>query len=160
MLLNERFINLPYVLVPQLHESLPEDLRFTKRQEDIEDPKEFDYQYLLVISRYSIENAKSKRQAAAAAATNKRMRLTTPSSNAAEEKLYYKAEDELFLRSAEAQFSFKTIFRETMDDGTKKVIVGGGKNAPETQYKLVYLIKYSAYENRVKELGGFLKALQ
>jgi hypothetical protein len=31
LLLNERLINLPYILVPQLHESLPEDLRFTKR---------------------------------------------------------------------------------------------------------------------------------
>ncbi|TNV78286.1 hypothetical protein FGO68_gene12590 [Halteria grandinella] len=157
LLLNERLINLPYILVPQLHESLPEDLRFTKRQDDIEDPKEFDYQYLLVISRYSIENARSKRQQAAQA-TNKRMRLATPSST--EEKLYYKAEDELFLRSAESHFSFKTIFRETMEDGTKKVIVGGGKNAPETQYKLVYLIRYSAYENRIRELNGFLKALQ
>ena len=56
LLLNERMINLPYVLVPQLHETLPEDIRFTKKQDDIQDPKEFDYQYILVISRYSIEN--------------------------------------------------------------------------------------------------------
>lgn len=131
LLLNERFINLPYILVPQLHDSLPEDLKFTKRQDDIEDPKEFDYQYLLVISRYSIENARSKKIQAAAAQANKRMRLTTPSTTG-EEKLYYKAEDELFLRHAEVSFSFKTIYRETMEDGTKKVIVGGGPNAPET----------------------------
>ena len=56
LLLNERMINLPYVLVPQLHETLPEDIRFTKKQDDIQDPKEFDYQFILVISRYSIEN--------------------------------------------------------------------------------------------------------
>jgi hypothetical protein len=49
-------INLPYVLVPQLHEALPDDIKFTKKQDDVEDPREFDYQYLLVISRYSIEN--------------------------------------------------------------------------------------------------------
>ncbi len=47
-----------------------------------------------------------------------------------------------------------------MDDGTKKNIVGGGKGAPETQYKLVYLIKYSEYEKRIKEIQPFLKALQ
>lgn len=99
LLLNERLINLPYVLVPQLHESLPEDLRFTKRQDDIEDPKEFDYQYLLVISRYSIENAKSKKQQGVGA--NKRMRMAAAAGSGTEEKLYYKAEDELFLRSAE-----------------------------------------------------------
>jgi len=56
LLLNERMINLPYVLVPQLHETLPDDIKFTKKQDDIEDPREFDYQYILVISRYSIEN--------------------------------------------------------------------------------------------------------
>ena len=64
------------------------------------------------------------------------------------------------MRSAEVSFSFKTIFRETLEDGTKKAIVGGGQNAPETQYKLIYLIKWSEYERRLKELGGFLKALQ
>jgi hypothetical protein len=47
---------MPVLLVPQLHQSLPEDLKFTKKQDDIEDPKEFDYEYLLVISRYTIEN--------------------------------------------------------------------------------------------------------
>lgn len=46
-----------------------------------------------------------------------------------------------------------------MQDGTKKSIVGGGQNAPETQYKLIYLIKWSEYEKRLKELQGFLKAL-
>ncbi len=56
LLVNERMINLPYVVVPQLHEGLPEDIKFTKKQDDVEDPREFDYQYLLVISRYSIEN--------------------------------------------------------------------------------------------------------
>ena len=29
-------------------------------------------------------------------------------------------------------FSYKTIFRETMEDGSKKTIVGGGQGAPET----------------------------
>jgi hypothetical protein len=47
---------MPVLLVPQLHQSLPEDLKFTKKQDDIENPKEFDYEYLLVISRYTIEN--------------------------------------------------------------------------------------------------------
>ena len=58
LLLNERMINLPYLLVPQLHEALPEDIKFTKKQDDVEDPREFDYHYLLVISRYTIENPK------------------------------------------------------------------------------------------------------
>jgi hypothetical protein len=63
------------------------------------------------------------------------------------------------LRHAEVSFSFKTIYRETLADGTKKSVVGGGNNAPETQYKLIYLIKYSEYEKHLKELQPFLKAL-
>jgi hypothetical protein len=47
-----------------------------------------------------------------------------------------------------------------MQDGTKKSIVGGGANAPETHYKLAYLIKWSEYERRLKELPSYLKALQ
>jgi hypothetical protein len=145
-------INLPYVLVPQLHEALPEDIKFTKKQDDVEDPREFDYHYLLVISRYTIENP--KKAAANASEVGLKRQKTS------EERLFYKAEDELFLRSAELSFSFKTIFRETMQDGSKKSIVGGGANAPETHYKLVYLIKWAEYERRLKELPGYLKALQ
>jgi len=143
LLLNERLINLPYELVPQMHESVPEDLKFTKQQDDIEDPREFDYQYLLVITKYAVENKKRGAKG----------------TTGGEEKLYYKAEDEMFVRHAEASFAFKTTFRETLEDGTKKNIVGGGQGAPETQYKLVYLIKYSEYQKRARELQAFLKSL-
>lgn len=51
LLLNERLVNLPSLLVPQLHGQLPEDIKFTKKQDDIKDPKEFDYEYILAISR-------------------------------------------------------------------------------------------------------------
>jgi hypothetical protein len=37
-----------------------------------------------------------------------------------------------------------------LEDGTKKLFLSGG--GPETPYKLVYLIKYSEYEKRIKEL--------
>lgn len=95
-----------------------------------------------MISRYSVENPRKGK------------------APVKEEKLYYKAEDELFLRSAELSFSFKTTFRETLADGTKLNIVGGGSKAPETQYKLIYVIKYSEYERRTKEIKAFLNALQ
>jgi hypothetical protein len=135
LLLNERLINLPFVLVPELHQSLPEDIRFTKKQDDIEDPKEFDYHYLLVISRYSVENESRMGQ--------KKQKV--------QEKLYYKSEDDLFSKNAEVSFSFKTIFRETTEEG-KKINIIGGNGGPETHYKLIYLIKYSEYEKRGKEL--------
>jgi hypothetical protein len=38
-----------------------------------------------------------------------------------------------------------------LEDGTKKLFIGGG-GGPETHYKLVYLIKTSEYEKRIKEL--------
>ena len=138
LLLNERLINLPFELVPQLHGSLPEDLKFTKKQDDIEDPREFDYSYLLVISKYAIENPKKNK----GGQVEKKQK--------GDEKLYYKPEDEIFSKHAEVNFAFKAVFRETMEDGTKKTITGGG--GPETLYKMIYLIKYSEFEKRIKEL--------
>jgi hypothetical protein len=54
LLLNERLVNMPFLLVPELHGAIPEDIKFTKKQDDIEDPREFDYEYLLVITRFTI----------------------------------------------------------------------------------------------------------
>jgi hypothetical protein len=51
LLVTERFINLPGEVIPNLFAELPDDLAFTKKQSDIKDPREFDYQYLLVISK-------------------------------------------------------------------------------------------------------------
>jgi len=46
-------INLPVDIVPSLHTELPDDLEFTKAQDDIDEPKEFNYKYLLVLSRFT-----------------------------------------------------------------------------------------------------------
>ena len=54
LLMAERMINLPAQIVPSMHTELPEDIAFTKEQDDIENPKEFDYSYLLVLSRFTI----------------------------------------------------------------------------------------------------------
>ena len=51
LLVTERLINLPSEIVPALLSELPDDLEWTKKQDDIKDIREFDYQYLLVISK-------------------------------------------------------------------------------------------------------------
>mmetsp|Transcript_16083 Transcript_16083/g.11323 ORF Transcript_16083/g.11323 Transcript_16083/m.11323 type:complete len:136 (-) Transcript_16083:332-739(-) len=56
LLMTERMINLPIDVVPSLHKEIPEDLNFTKEQDDIDDPKEFEYDYLLVLSKYATKN--------------------------------------------------------------------------------------------------------
>jgi len=56
LLLNERLVNMTPMVVPQMHQQVKDDLEFTKQQDDIEDPKEFDYDYFLVISRFTISN--------------------------------------------------------------------------------------------------------
>lgn len=43
VLITERFINLPSEVIPNLHSDLPEDLQWTKKQDDIKDIREFDY---------------------------------------------------------------------------------------------------------------------
>ena len=137
MLLNERFVNLPLDVVPEMHRALPDDLKFTKKQDDIKDPREFDYEYLLVISRFTRENKKKGKG----------------KQESAGERLYYKYEDEVMSKGAEVCFEFKTRFKEVLEDGTKQFFTGGGiGGGPETHYKLVYLIRMSEYEKRLKEL--------
>jgi len=92
LLMAERMLNLPAQIVPCLHTELPDDLAFTKEQDDIENPKEFDYTYLLVLSRYTVP----VKQAKEAAPT---------------EKLYYKWEDCVLLPASEISFTFKATFR-------------------------------------------------
>eukprot|EP00347_Sterkiella_histriomuscorum_P017446 403349340 len=149
LLLNERMVNLPFQEVaPQLHSSIPEDIKFTKKQDDIEDPREFDYEYLLAITRYTVDNMDLKKN------KNQTQQEQPKTGNT---KMFYKPEDELFSRHAEVQFSYKTTFRETMQDGTKKNVVGAGQGAPEIHYKMIYLIKYSEYEKRIREIPKFFQ---
>mmetsp|Transcript_36570 Transcript_36570/g.56129 ORF Transcript_36570/g.56129 Transcript_36570/m.56129 type:complete len:165 (+) Transcript_36570:71-565(+) len=56
LLVSERLVNMPASVVPHLHGELPEDLEFTKAQDDIEDPKEFEYKYILMLSKFTIPN--------------------------------------------------------------------------------------------------------
>jgi len=53
---NERLVNMPPDTIPPLHTQLPEDLKFTKEQDDVIDKKEFDYEYLIVISKFTVDN--------------------------------------------------------------------------------------------------------
>ena len=71
-----------------MHTELPEDLAFTKEQDDIKDPKEFTYEYLLVLSRYTIPVDK-------------------------EEKLFYKWEDSLLWPASEISFKMYNSFMES-----------------------------------------------
>ena len=88
-----------------------------------------------MVSRYTLESEKRRE--------NKKQKV--------DERLYYKFEDDVFSKHAELSFSFKTVFRETLEDGSKRNIIGG-VGGSETHYKLVYLIKFSEYEKRLKEL--------
>lgn len=55
--------------------------------------------------------------------------------------MYYHIEDKIFWPEAEASFTFMTTFRY-VDDAGKKQSVQGNQGGPETQYKLVYLIRF------------------
>ena len=100
LLLAERMLNLPAQVVPNLHTELPEDLAFTKQQDDIEDPKEFNYNYLLVLSRFTVP-------------------VTGGGDNETKEKLFYKWEDALLWKVADVSFTFKASFSYLDAEGNK-----------------------------------------
>lgn len=154
LLLAERVVNLPVDIVPSLHTELPDDLEFTKAQDDIEDPKEFAYKYILVLSRFtrSVDKA-TKHKFIAQHETSggnlevfKRQKLDESA-----ERMYYKWEDAFLVQDAVANFEYLTTFSDVDAEG-KKVHYQGNRGESETQYRIVYLIEYKRYAERIKTL--------
>ena len=54
-------INIPVEVVPSMHTELPADLEFTKEQEEITDPKEFNYSHLLVLSKFTVPHGSNEK---------------------------------------------------------------------------------------------------
>lgn len=76
LFINERYLNLPLKLVPELLRSLPEDIEFTKKQEDVAVPADYDFDYFLGIAKLSAQD------------------------------LFYKPEEERFVRNSTINFKF------------------------------------------------------
>ena len=57
--------------------------------------------------------------------------------------------------AAEHSFTFMTTHKMTDEEGRKQYIQGS-RGGPETQYKLVYLIRFGEY---VKKVAGLKKML-
>ena len=99
LLFAERMLNLPQNVVPSMHIELPEDLEFTKQQDDIKDPKEFNYSYLLVLSKYTLPQS------------------FRPSTD--KDKAFYKWEDQVLWPASELSFTYPSTFRYIDDEGNK-----------------------------------------
>jgi hypothetical protein len=110
LLMVERVINLPVQYIPLLHTELPEDIVFTKKQDDVKDPKEFSYSYLLVISKYTVPTSKPTK--ANEDEVVKRQKLSR-------EKMYYHLEDKFLLPEADLSFEYLSTFREVNEEGQK-----------------------------------------
>lgn len=76
LFINERFLNLPVKLIPDLLRGLIDDINFTKQQDDVEDPSAYDFDYFLGMAKLSTDG------------------------------LYYKPEEERFVDKAMVKFTF------------------------------------------------------
>jgi len=76
LFINERYMNLPIMVIPKILKGIPEDIEFTKQQDDIADPADFDFDYFLGIAKLSSND------------------------------LYYKAEEERFINNSIISFKF------------------------------------------------------
>lgn len=76
LFINERYLNLPIKLVPMLLKSIPDDIEFTKQQDDIADPSVYDFDYFLGFAKLSADDK------------------------------FYKAEEERFIENSLISFKF------------------------------------------------------
>ena len=116
------------------------------KEPDITDPKEFKYDYLLVVTKFTLPNE---------VVFDKKLKGTAFYIPEASERLYYRWEDDVFERKAEVSFCFQSTSKEVADDGTKSYIQGpcsqsgGGK---ETHYRMIYLLKWEEYVKAIPVL--------
>ena len=86
--------------------------------------------------------------------------LVSQGAHKAEDRLYYHWEDQIFEQNAEFSFNYMSTFKEVADDGKKNFIqgacsqAGGGK---ETQFRLVFLIKWQDYKKVSQSLESYVK---
>mmetsp|Transcript_13967 Transcript_13967/g.12349 ORF Transcript_13967/g.12349 Transcript_13967/m.12349 type:complete len:248 (+) Transcript_13967:132-875(+) len=76
LFINERFLNLPVRLVPDLLRGVITDINFTKEQDDVPNPSDYNFDYFLGIAKLSTDD------------------------------LYYKAEEEKFIEKSIVSFKF------------------------------------------------------
>ena len=110
LLVNERLVNIPPLAIPAMHTQLPGDLDFTKVQDDITDPKEFNYDYLLVLSKFTIPNELVENN------------IEYKQNPKRQDRLYYRWEDDIFEAAAECSFCYQGTFKEVDDEGNKSYI--------------------------------------
>lgn len=68
------------------------------------------------------------------------------------ERLFYKWEDNYLSPDAVVSFEFLTTFTDIDAEG-KKVTYQGNRGESETQYRLVYLLEYKKYVEKIKGLA-------
>jgi len=159
---------MPVNYVPLLHTELPEDLAFTKKQDDVKDVKEFNYSHFIIISKYTIPQSKMmkaspeeiearmnltfrKEKPSKMDTGMKRQKVDTTSPSA--EKLYYHWEDSTLLASAECSFTYLSTFREVDEEGKKHNFLGSFGNGLEKQYRIIYLISAKNYFAKIAGLS-------
>ena len=69
----------------------------------MKDPKEFNYDYLLVISKFTVPN-------------------TVADQTQKEDRIFYRWEDDIFQKNAIVDFSYLSTFKEVNDDNEKNWI--------------------------------------
>lgn len=134
LLMAERVVNLPVDLVPSMHTELPDDLEFTKAQDDIADPKEFNYKYLLVISRFTRgvdKETKRKFMEQHESSGGNLEVFKSQKLDESAERRFYKWEDNVLLPEAVVSFEFLTTFADIDAEG-KKVTYQGNRGESET----------------------------
>ena len=99
-------MNMPPEIAPKLHQQLPDDIDFTKKQDAIKEPKEFDYDYLLIMTKFTVPNEQVQQQGA----------------HKPENRLFYHWEDQVLEKAADHSFHYLSTFKEVAEDGTSSFV--------------------------------------
>ncbi|EAS06153.1 p21-carboxy-terminal region-binding protein (macronuclear) [Tetrahymena thermophila SB210] len=141
LLINERIINVAPQAVPVLHTQLQEDYKWFKQNHQKEFKENFDFEYLLCITRCAKE-VKGTQDPQQGQKKLKKEEL--------DEYLYPKFEDFLLLEKAEIKFFFEAAQSKSQSGLSKKNM--DEIKSKELNYKIIYLIKISDYFKSIPEM--------
>ncbi|KAL4433497.1 hypothetical protein ABPG74_002894 [Tetrahymena malaccensis] len=141
LLINERIINVAPQAVPVLHTQLQEDYKWLKQNHQKEFKENFDFEYLLCITRCAkeVKGAQDPQQG------QKKIKKEE-----LEQYLYPKFEDFLLLEKAEIKFFFEAAQSKSQSGLSKKNM--DEIKSKEHNYKIIYLIKISDYFKSIPEM--------
>jgi len=131
VLLNERVLNLPPKLVPSIHQLVLEALEWTNQQDDVENPSDYKFDYVLFMTKaYKEWKGQEKTKKKSKSGLNETI-------------LFYKYEDQILSNESVIKFIFPYTGASDLKDQVAEEM---------KKYNMIYLVPFEKYKSSLAKI--------